>query len=74
MEQLRNNNYSPSDSIEWKHWVSTDRIHLEDNGEDFDDFLAKLLSLQLLLKVKVIFQGKGRYVKSRRIYPCIRFC
>ena len=45
MKQLQNNNYSPSDSIKYKQQVSTDRSQLEDNEEDFDDFLAKHLSM-----------------------------
>ena len=45
MKQLQNNNYSPSDSIKYKQRVSTDRSQLEDNEEDFDDFLAKHLSM-----------------------------
>ena len=61
MKQLQNNNYSPSDSIKYKQWVSTDRSQLEDNEEDFDDFLAKHLSMlfqvtehHFIAKVKVI--------------------
>ena len=50
MEQLQNNNYSPSDSIKYKQWVSTDRSQLEDNEEDFDDFLTKLLSMLFQLR------------------------
>ena len=30
------------DLIKYKQWVSTYRSQLEDNEEDFDDFLAKL--------------------------------
>ena len=61
MKQLQNNNYSPSDSIKYKQWVSTDRSQLEDNEEDFDDFLAKHLSMlfqvtehHFIAQVKVI--------------------
>ena len=43
-------NYSPSDSIKYKQWVSTDRSQLEDNEEDFDDFLTKLLSMLFQLR------------------------
>ena len=50
LEQLQNNNYSPSDSIKYKQWVSTDRSQLEDNEEDFDDFLTKLLSMLFQLR------------------------
>ena len=39
IEQLQNNNYSLSDSIKNKQWVSTDLSQQEDNEEDFD-FLA----------------------------------
>ena len=39
MEQLQNNNYSPSDSVKCKQWVSTDRSQLENNEGDFDDSL-----------------------------------
>ena len=35
MEQWQN--YSPSDSIKYKQWVSTDRSQLEGNEGDFDD-------------------------------------
>ena len=45
MKQLQNNNYSPSNSIKYKQQASSERIQLEDNGEDFDDFLAKHLSM-----------------------------
>ena len=45
MQQLQNSNCSPSDLIKYKQWVSTDRSQLEDHKEDFDDFLAKPLSM-----------------------------
>ena len=45
MKQLQNNNSSPSNSIKYKQQASSERIQLEDNGEDFDDFLAKHLSM-----------------------------
>ena len=58
--------YSPSGSIKYKQWVSTDRNQLEDNEEDFDDFLAKLLSMLFqLTEHNFIAKSQSKFFKDQ---------
>ena len=67
MEQSQNNNYSPCDSIKYKQWVRTDRSQLEDNEEDLDDFLAKLLSMPFqLTEHHFIAKSQSNFFKKQK--------
>ena len=67
MQQLQNSNCSPSDLIKYKQWVSTDRSQLEDNEEDFDDFLAKPLSMLFqLTEHHFIAKSQSNFFKKEK--------
>ena len=65
MEQFQNNNYSPSVSIKYKQWVSTDRSQLE--VKDFDYFFAKLLTMLFqLTEHHVIAKSQNNFFKKQK--------